>query len=80
MSDVRPLAIRVQEFRRDQMKIEILTTGSVSKAARSLGIHRNTIYYELRKEIKGPITTAGLRSQFRLKFAQTTRQTFIQTT
>ena len=71
---IRPLRESLREFARDQMKQAILLTGSVSKAAYLLDVHRNTIYYELRKEIKGPITTRELRRQYRMKFAQTARQ------
>ena len=74
--DIRPLRTRIAEFTRNQMIEAILATGSVSKAALILKIHRNTIYNELRREIKGPITTANLRRQKMLKFAQNPRQTF----
>lgn len=73
---IRPLRDALGEFARNEMIQAILETGSVSKAAARLNIHRNTIYYALRKEMPGRITTANLRRQYRLKFAQTTRQRF----
>lgn len=72
---IRPLRDALIEFRAKVMLDAVLQhNGNVCKAAKSLGIHRNLIYRELRKA-GSPLTNAKFRRvQLKLRLAHTSQQ------
>lgn len=71
-ADIRPLREREIEFRVSEILREVQRQeGNICKAARVLGVHRNTIYREFRMHNIPLEKSRLLRLQFKFKFTCT---------